>query len=186
MNIYLAGPEVFLPEARALGAAKQEVCARFGVTGLFPLDNELGPRSDPAEQALEIYRGNRTLMDRAHAIVANMTPFRGASMDPGTAFEMGYMAARGRLVLGYSNAGGGSYLERLRAAGLAAPGAATDREGLLIEDFGLPDNLMMACAVRESGAQILAQATRRLQGLQLWTDLEMFAACVEAAVRARR
>jgi len=54
-------------------------------------------------QGVAIYRGNVAHMDRSDAIVANMTPFRGVSMDAGTAFEMGYMAAKGKPVLGYTH-----------------------------------------------------------------------------------
>jgi nucleoside 2-deoxyribosyltransferase len=37
-RIYLAGPEVFLPDALAVGAHKVAVCAEFGLQGVFPLD----------------------------------------------------------------------------------------------------------------------------------------------------
>ena len=45
MKIYLAGPDVFLPDAVDIGRRKAEICARHGVTGLYPLDNavELRP-----------------------------------------------------------------------------------------------------------------------------------------------
>jgi nucleoside 2-deoxyribosyltransferase len=39
MKIYLAGPDVFLPDAIAIGQRKREICQRHGVTGLYPLDN---------------------------------------------------------------------------------------------------------------------------------------------------
>jgi nucleoside 2-deoxyribosyltransferase len=39
MKIYLAGPDVFLPDAFAIGQCKQDICRRHGVTGLYPLDN---------------------------------------------------------------------------------------------------------------------------------------------------
>jgi nucleoside 2-deoxyribosyltransferase len=38
---YLAGPDVFLPNAVAHAAAKVEICRRLGLRGLPPL-NELG------------------------------------------------------------------------------------------------------------------------------------------------
>ena len=37
-------------------------------------------------------------------LIANLTPFRGVSMDSGTAFEVGFMRALGRPVLGYTTA----------------------------------------------------------------------------------
>ena len=43
MKLYLAGPEVFLPDAAIIGQRKRELCARHGLVGLFPLDNEISP-----------------------------------------------------------------------------------------------------------------------------------------------
>ena len=39
MKIYLAGPDVFLPDAVEIGRRKAEICARHGLIGLYPLDN---------------------------------------------------------------------------------------------------------------------------------------------------
>ena len=36
-KIYLAGPEVFHPNAAALGRQKQALCREYGFEGLFPL-----------------------------------------------------------------------------------------------------------------------------------------------------
>lgn len=35
IRIYLAGPEVFLAEAREIGARKRAICARHGLVGVF-------------------------------------------------------------------------------------------------------------------------------------------------------
>ena len=40
-RIYLAGPEVFLPDAQAMGARKAALCAAHGLEGVFPLDAQL-------------------------------------------------------------------------------------------------------------------------------------------------
>ena len=39
MKIYLAGPDVFLHDAVDIGQRKMDLCARHGLTGLYPLDN---------------------------------------------------------------------------------------------------------------------------------------------------
>jgi nucleoside 2-deoxyribosyltransferase len=39
LKVYLAGPEVFLSEAIAIGLRK-ELCSRYGFEGLDPFDNE--------------------------------------------------------------------------------------------------------------------------------------------------
>ena len=41
MKIYLAGPDVFLPDAMEIGRRKAAICARHGLTGLYPLDNAI-------------------------------------------------------------------------------------------------------------------------------------------------
>ena len=37
-----------------------------------------------------IYQANRELMDSCDAIIANLTPFRGISADPGPVLAVGY------------------------------------------------------------------------------------------------
>src|SRR3979490_533168 len=97
MNIYLAGPDVFLPDAVEIWRRKAELCTRHGLIGLYPLDNAIDPAAEDA--SLRIFRGNETLMIEADAIIANLTPFRGPGADPGTVYELGYMAGRGKLCL---------------------------------------------------------------------------------------
>ena len=40
-RIYLAGPEVFLPDSLDIGAKKVALCAAHGFEGVFPLDASL-------------------------------------------------------------------------------------------------------------------------------------------------
>src|SRR5215468_12672350 len=101
MKIYLAGPDVFLPDAIAIGQRKREICQRHGVTGLYPLDNAIDLAAPDA--SLQIFKANEAMMDTCDAIIANLTPFRGPGADAGTVYELGYMAARGKFCLGYCN-----------------------------------------------------------------------------------
>ena len=55
------------------------------------------------EQARRIALANEGLMRSCDLLIANLTPFRGVSMDAGTAFEVGFMRALGQPVLGYTN-----------------------------------------------------------------------------------
>src|SRR3981081_4511141 len=145
-KIYLAGPDVFLPDAVDIGRRKAELCRRHGVTGLYPLDNsvELAAR----DASLKIFRGNEAMMNEADAIIANLTPFRGPSADAGTVYEVGYMAGRGKLCLGYSN-DPSTYTDRVRQLTdvVSRDGRLVDAMGLTVEDFGLSDNLMMIHAL---------------------------------------
>src|SRR3984893_7982090 len=111
MKIYLAGPDVFLPDAIDIGRRKVELCTRHGLTGLYSLDNAIDPAASDA--SLRIFRGNQAMMIEADAVIANLTPFRGPGADAGTVYELGYMAGRGKLCLGYSN-DPTSYADRAR------------------------------------------------------------------------
>src|ERR1043165_9650129 len=111
MKIYLAGPDVFLPDAMEIGRRKAAICAAHGLTGLYPLDNAIDLSASDASR--QIFCGNEAMMDEADAIIANLTPFRGAGADPGTVYELGAMAARRKFCLGYSN-DPSIYADRLR------------------------------------------------------------------------
>jgi nucleoside 2-deoxyribosyltransferase len=175
-RIYLAGPEVFLPDALAVGAAKRQLCTEYGFEGLFPLDASLDLAGlSKAEAARRIALANEALMQSADAIIANLTPFRGASMDAGTAYEVGYMRALGKPVLGYSNATG-DYANRAHALRLNPPLAYDcDRANYEIEDFGLAENLMIAVAVSETGADV---AVHDVAGANRMADLAGFRQCL--------
>src|SRR5712672_3941072 len=143
MKIYLAGPDVFLPDAIEIGRRKADICARHGLTGLYPLDNTVDLTA--GDTSLAIFEGNEAMMDAADAIIANLTPFRGAGADPGTVYELGYMAGRGKFCLAYSN-DPATYADRVTRFGAvvkSADGHLTDSDGLTVENFGWPDNLMM-------------------------------------------
>lgn len=82
MKIYLAGPDVFLPNPLEIAAKKKAICTRYGFTGIFPMDTQLDFTGLTLYQkGMLIYRSDKQLMDDCDLIVANMTPFRGPSMD---------------------------------------------------------------------------------------------------------
>ena len=118
-------------------------------------------------------------MNEAHAIIANLTPFRGPGADAGTVYELGYMAARGKLCFGYSN-DPSSYADRVRDLTAVTPrdGHLIDAEGLTVEDFGLADNLMMIHALDLYGCALV---TPRQKPADVWHDLTAFEACVRLA-----
>jgi nucleoside 2-deoxyribosyltransferase len=177
MKIYLAGPDVFLPDAVEIGRRKVAICAGFGLTGLYPLDNAVDLTAPDASR--QIFCGNEAMMDAADAIIANLTPFRGAGADPGTVYELGYMAGRGKFCLAYCN-GGAAYADRVRRFMDVASvdGRLVDPEGLTVEDFGLPDNLMMIHALELHGCPLVTPLQRPID---LWRDLAAFETCVRMA-----
>jgi nucleoside 2-deoxyribosyltransferase len=177
MKIYLAGPDVFLPDAVDIGRRKVELCRRYGLTGLYPLDNAIDPAASDA--SLAIFRGNEDMMIEADAVIANLTPFRGPGADAGTAYELGYMAGRGKLCLGYSN-DPSSYADRVREFTdvISRDGRLIDALGLTVEDFGLNDNLMMIHALDLHGCRLV---TPRQAPADIWHDLTGFETCVRIA-----
>ena len=165
-KVYLAGPEVFLPNAAEVGAAKKHICAAHGLEGLFPLDQQL-PDLPPAELGTAIYRGNTLLMTAADAIIANLTPFRGIAMDVGTAFEIGFCAARGIKLLGYANV---SALLIQRTPHTVKDGIRVDARGWIVEDFGFFENLMIEAPLRAHGPVFTGNVAEE----EILTDLSVF------------
>ncbi len=185
MKVYLAGPDVFLPDAAAMAAAKKALCARHGMEGVFPTD----PRPDPAADAAPelwyaIYLRNEAHIRACDALVANLTPFRGPSADAGTVYELGFMRALGRPVMGYSNDAVDFATRTRRFLGDAArqdgEGEWRDGEGLSLESFGLTDNLMIDGGIRAAGGALIR---RQVPDAARWSDLAAFEECLKALSR---
>jgi nucleoside 2-deoxyribosyltransferase len=179
MKIYLAGPDVFLPDAIEMGRRKRELCERYGFLALFPLDNVVDLMAPTA--SMRIFEGNRAMMDQADAVIANLTPFRGPSADAGTVYELGYMAGRGKLCLGYCNEPL-PYRDRVaRTQALSALGGALfDNSGLVVEDFGLADNLMIVHGLDLHGCALVVSDTAPADP---WRDLAAFETCLRLLTR---
>lgn len=126
-KVYLAGFDVFYPDALQRGTRMKLLCAEFGLIGCYPFDNT-------CTDAAEIFRANCAMIDSCDLVAANLNAFRGAEPDSGTAFEVGYACARGKPVYGYLS-DGRTMREKLGTA---------DENGMTVEDFGLPVNLMLA------------------------------------------
>jgi nucleoside 2-deoxyribosyltransferase len=183
-RIYLAGPEVFLPDALAMGARKAALCAAHGLEGVFPLDAalDLAGLAKP-EQARRISGANEGLMRSCAGLIANLTPFRGVSMDAGTAFEVGFMRALGRPVLGYTNVVA-DYRARAEVYRSAPPPLPDfDHPDAEIEDFDGAENLMIEVAIIASGGAIVRTAV--LAGREM-RDLAGFEACLAQAAKIFR
>jgi len=69
-HVYLAGPEVFLLNAREIGAHKRAICARHGLVGVFPADvcgglvrmRATGGHEDANGMAIEPFQMHDNLM----------------------------------------------------------------------------------------------------------------------------
>jgi nucleoside 2-deoxyribosyltransferase len=140
-RVYLAGPGVFRPDAKAFGETLKNKCERAGLVGCFPLDNEI-KADTPRQQAALIYRANVNLIHSVHAIIADISPFRGPNMDPGTAWEIGYGIARGLPIYAWTS-DPSHLLERTHRHDQGL-GDLRDVNGWIIENFDLIENLMIA------------------------------------------
>jgi len=188
MKIYLAGPEVFLPDAVAIGRRKKELCARYGVEGLFPFDNEVDPHAarEPVDRL--IYRANEAMIRRADLGICNLTPFRGPNADAGTVFELGLLVGLGKRVFGYTNVAD-DFLDRCRHAD---PGATfetasntwRDSNQMTIENFGNADNLMIDNALFDHGSHSMVR--HRAPPNHLFDDLTGFETCLLLIVEGKR
>jgi nucleoside 2-deoxyribosyltransferase len=146
-TIYLAGFDVFRPDAVEYGHRLKAMCMEHGFQGQYPLDNAAPQGLSGAELAQWICQANLGLIRQADAVMANLNPFRGAEPDSGTVFEVGYAVALNKPVWVYTGQ------ERPLVQQVAVnPGPGrldfVDAQGYLVEDFGLNLNLMIACSTR--------------------------------------
>ena len=125
MRVYLAGPDIFRPDARVWAETVRALLAGHGQLALIPIDGDEFTASG-------IYHANLEMIRSADAVLANLNAFRGQEPDSGTCFEVGFAAAHGKPVIGYLS-DGREQKEKV------APG-----DGLRVENFGLPLNLMLA------------------------------------------
>lgn len=142
--VYLAGPDVFRPNAIEYGESLKATAIAYGLDPLFPMDNLISP--DSSDPSGDIYSANVRMINSADMVIANLNDFRGPEPDSGTVWEVGYALGLGKRVVGYISSG-----EILRSRVLASENradqatglAAQDSNGLQIEDFGHPLNLML-------------------------------------------
>jgi nucleoside 2-deoxyribosyltransferase len=138
---YLAGPEVFLPEAVTVGQQKKQLCTKYGFEGLFPFDNEVTDQEGEARTDILIYRTNIGMIAEADFGVLNLTPFRGPHADVGTAFEFGLLTGLNKPMWGYTN-NADYLLPRVKRHDLVtfdpSAGAWRDSGSMLIENLVTP------------------------------------------------
>jgi nucleoside 2-deoxyribosyltransferase len=186
-RVYLAGPEVFLANAREIGLRKRMICEHHGLIGIFPADEEdaCDPSLPLRERGLALSCAMERAMRSCDALIANLTPFRGPSADVGSAYEMGFMRALGRPIFAYTHDDLPFFDRVVHFCGGAsrkrATGGHEDADGMAIEPFTLRDNLMLEGGIVASGGCLLAEPATHSER---YTSLAAFEHCVaEAAAR---
>ncbi|HEX7072442.1 MAG TPA: nucleoside 2-deoxyribosyltransferase [Hyphomicrobiaceae bacterium] len=138
ISAYLAGPDVFAPDAEDRLARMGRLCRRHGVTPITPIDGTVPPNLVGLSLARHIKAANLDRIRQASCVIANISPFRGPNMDPGTAYEIGFAEALGKPVFLWSETD-----QSLRERTSTGVGDVDDN-GWVIENFGLAENLMIS------------------------------------------
>lgn len=181
LKAYLAGPDVFLPNAADHARRKLAICAQHGITGRSPLNEDVATLAAmPEHDAWQaIFAKDLAMMEACDIVIANLTPFRGPSADAGTLIEVGWFLGRNKPIFGYSNSAT-PFTERSRLHVVAIPDPVP---GLSVGGFGLPDNLMIPGAVLAGGHPMLLPPDNRDRAFD---SLEIFELCVQTASRTAR
>ena len=172
-TVFLAGPDQWAPEAEDLMTRKRHLVE---AAGLKALDSrgERPKDSDRLELAArQIYADALQRVREADAAIVNLTPWRGTGCDPGTAFEAGFAAALGKPVFAYMNvmtedeAELRERVDLLFGAALDEGGLWRDGNGAEIEDFGLPESLMLWAEARRFYIVVTPDPLHDVAGLEL-------------------
>lgn len=186
-KIYLAGPEVFLANAKEILDRKAALTRAAGFTPISPGDLDIPPSDTKKGFGLAISDIDEQMMLAADAVIANLTPFRGIAADTGTTFELGFMCGLGKPVFAYTNVAANHFSRVLAyyegAVVEGEDGYKRGPDGLSVEDFEMIDNLMLHGGIeRRGGAVVVGNA----DPAALYTDLAAFEACLAIAVEKLR
>jgi len=186
MKVYLAGPEVFLPNAREQLDRKIALTRAAGLVPVSPGDLTIPETPTKRERGLAISAIDEQLMHSADAIIANLTPFRGIAADTGTVFELGFMCGLGKLVFAYSNTAA-DHFSRTRdyyggRVALSADGHLRGPDEMLLEDFDMAENLMLDGGVERRGGRVIM---RDVPPERLYTDTAAFEECLRLLAASR-
>jgi nucleoside 2-deoxyribosyltransferase len=172
-SIFLSGPDVWLPGAADLLKRKRAICEAAGFVAITGLDGERRETAATEALARETYAGALANLRRADAVIANLSPWRGPHCDPGAAFELGFASALAKPVFAYMNIvdeDDADYRSRIEAMIGALPDAAgviRDPDGAEVEDFGLPESLMLWAEARRFYVVVTPEPMEDLTGLEL-------------------
>jgi nucleoside 2-deoxyribosyltransferase len=162
-SVYIAGPDIFLPSARAFYAGAAEFCRVLELTALTPYAPHL-------LTADEIFQHNLEMLRKCDGVVANCEPFRGAGADDGTAFEKGFAHALGKPIVSYLSNDREVYDKTtVYMSDEEAPNdpdpAYVFSDGMTAECWGYPLNLMLQKGASEVVRGSLHSALIAMKGI---------------------
>ena len=141
-RVYLAGPDLFHPGYLELVERLTALCDKLSLVPLAPGDA-------PQKTAEEIVAANLDMIRGADIVVANLNPFRGAEPDSGKVFECGFAHGLGKPVLGYLSDHRDELAKARDRSDRPPPVSNIDGEGVVVEDFGQPLNIMLSLTVHK-------------------------------------
>lgn len=101
-KIYLAGPTCFYAEADEIYDSYIKSLRNRGLDAVVPSDGNLSKGAKPGfETANRIFIENVEKIKSCDGIIADLTTFRGAESDSGTAFEVGFAYAFNKPIVGF-------------------------------------------------------------------------------------
>lgn len=161
-NIYIAGPEVFYPNACEILEYKKQLCSKYGCIGLSPFDNEIEQKEkDKEKQRSIIKQKNEELIKKCDIVIANFNSFRGFEPDSGTCFEVGFATALGKKIYIYLDNYDKELKERYAKFNNLKSISVYDLQGNDIEDFNMPINIMFSNAtIRGTFEECLIDLTK--------------------------
>ena len=163
-RVYMAGPDVFRPDYPGFVEHARRIGSDHGLELIFPI--EPNDELTLAQQAQYLFHGNVARILSCSAVCANLSPFRGPSVDAGTAVEIGIAIGRNLAISGYSF-DAHPYASRVDTKSVG--GVLTDHNGYLVESFGLSDNLMVVCGLLSCRPFVSMEAALRSIAVQLDT-----------------
>ena len=165
---------VFSPDAAEIFDCMKAICAIHELDGLAPFDNQTGLAGKPPGRDLSraIVRADISLMQSVAAGVFCLDGFRrGPEMDPGTAFEIGYMTALDRPLAAwtsdvrdysrrvqdfFASTFGLTVRDGASASGGGTSGSRRDPDGVLVHSEGCFQNAMADIAIELCGGHVFA------------------------------
>jgi len=172
-SLYLGGPDQGFPNPATHDVARRTLCEQAGFTPITAHGAPLAEEEKSEAMAREIYATRAALMRRADAAIVNLTPLHGPSCDAGAAFEAGFMSGLGKPVFAYMNivdeddAELAARIEGWAVVEIGEDGVLRDEQGCELEDFGLPENLMLWAEARRLYVIVTPDTLADLTGLEL-------------------
>lgn len=147
-KIYIAGPEVFCPNASQILEEKKKLCLQYGYIGLTPYDTETSKKENNIEkQRNKIKQENEELISKSDIVIANLNSFRGFEADSGTCFEVGFASALKKKIYIYLEDYNKNIQERYAKYYNLKNISFKDLDGNNIENYYFPINIMFSDAI---------------------------------------